>query len=188
MTLVCFLEEGSAKAMLNIILPKILPTEFSHLCIAFEGKQDLEKQIASKIQHWNKPDTVFLIMRDKDSGDCKKIKSELLEKIKTTDKISSSLVRIACHELESFYLGDLLAVEQGLSIANLSKKQRKEKYRNPDNLANPKQELQKITNEEYQPISGSKAIAPHLKLDDSNTSTSFNALLSGVKKLCTIQP
>ncbi len=94
-----------------------------------------------------------------------------------------SIVRIACHELESFYLGDLTAVEKGLSINNLSKKQNRTKFKNPDNLNNAKEELQKIA-ANYQQISGAKSIAPHLKLDNSNKSISFNFLVSGVQKLC----
>jgi hypothetical protein len=184
MNLVFFLEEGSAKCMLEIIAPKILNNVNIEIhYYVFQGKQDLEKQIKLKIQYWGKPDTVFLVMRDKDSGDCKEIKKNLLQKIEDTGKIDNSLVRIACHELESFYLGDLLAVEKGLLVANLSKKQNKTKYRNPDNLANAKQELKKIA-KNYTEVGGSRKIAPHLKLDDSNRSTSFKFLISGIHKLC----
>lgn len=183
-TLVCFLEEASTKAMLEIVLPKIL-FNIKFETISFQGKQDLEKQIEFKLKHYNKPDAKFLIMRDKDSGDCVEIKQELLKKVSNSGKAAESIIRIACHELESFYLGDLEAVKQGLNISNLPSQNNK-KYRNPDNLANAKQELQRITNQEYQAISGSKSISPYLKLDNSNQSTSFKILLSGIKKLCNI--
>ncbi len=187
MNLVCFTEEKSAKEMLQIVLPKILP---NNCCLSqiipFEGKQDLEKNIALKIKNYNIPDTKFLIMRDKDSEDCKKVKAELLSKIKSTGKENCALIRIACHELESFYLGDLSAVECAFNINNLSEKQNQAKYRDPDKMANAKQELHKIV-KYYQPISGAKSISPHLKLDSSNKSTSFNFLISGIQKLCNIQ-
>ncbi len=49
MNLVCFTEEKSAKAMLDIILPKILPNNCClYQIIPFEGKQDLDKQIEKK--------------------------------------------------------------------------------------------------------------------------------------------
>ncbi|BAS68118.1 DUF4276 family protein [Bathymodiolus septemdierum thioautotrophic gill symbiont] len=187
MNLVCFTEERSAKEMLRIVLPKILPNNSLHSIFSFEGKSDLDRQIKKKLKNYNLPGARFLILRDQDSAICTDIKQQLLDKVNESGKKDVSIVRIACHELENFYLGDLLAVKQAFNKI-LPSSQTSKKFRNADNLANAKQELQRITNKEYQPISGSKAIAPHLKLDDSNTSTSFNALLSGVKKLCTIQP
>jgi len=94
-----------------------------------------------------------------------------------------SLVRIACHELENFYLGDLSAIEQAFN-KTLASSQASKKFRDVDKLTNAKQVLKRITNKKYQPISGSKAITPYLKLNNSNTSVSFNTLLLGIKKLC----
>lgn len=122
-------------------------------------------------------------MRDKDLGNCIQIKKQLLKKVQASNKADMSIIRIACHELESFYLGDLDAVKQGLKISKLPS-QNKKKYRNPDNLTNAKQELEKITNQQYQTVSGSRSIAPFLKIDDTNKSTSFRALLSGIRQLC----
>ena len=184
MNLVCFTEERSAKEMLEIVLPKIL-TDNCRLfaVISFEGKQDLQKNIQFKLQHYNIPDTKFLIMRDQDSGNCKEIKQQLLQKIINSGKKDVSIVRIACHELESFYLGDLEAVKLGLKLNN-TPSQNNSKYRNPDNLANAKQELRRITQQQYQTVSGSRAIAPFLKLDGTNKSSSFGFLLSGIGQLC----
>jgi len=94
------------------------------------------------------------------------------------------LVRIACHELESFYFGDLDAVEKGLGITNIVRYKNKAKYRDPDSIINPSYELEKLTNGSYQHVMGSRSIAPHLSLD-KNTSHSFNALISGIRKLLT---
>ena len=179
-TLVCLLEEPSAKEMLKVVLPKILPDEIGLKFIVFEGKQDLEKQIKRKLRSWLAPDSYFLVMRDQDSGDCHTVKNGLIEKVEQAGKTGSSLIRIACRELESFYLGDLLAVEQGLELSGIAKQQHKAKYRYPDNVANAKDELVRITKNQYKEISGSRAIAPHLKLDRTNRSTSFNILLDGV--------
>lgn len=184
-TLVCFVEEESAKEMLGIILKNILSNEITHKIIAFEGKQDLGKQIERKLRCWNTPNSVFLIMRDQDSGDCKVIKQDLLEKVANSGKKTTSVVRIACRELESFYLGDLQAVEDGLKQNNLSKLQNNKKFRDPDRLNNAKEELEKISKGVYQEISGSRSISTHLKLDGSNKSTSFNVLLSGIRDLTT---
>lgn len=180
--LVCLLEEPSAKEMLKALLPLILPDDVKFKFIVFEGKQDLEKHIERRLKNWQQPESIFLIMRDQDSGECMTIKQNLLEKVISSGKQSTSLVRIACHELESFYLGDLAAVEAGLGINGLGLKQNKKKYRTPDSLANAAEELFKLTDKKYQKVSGSRAIAPHLKVDGSNRSHSFNVLLDGIKK------
>lgn len=53
------------------------------------------------------------MLRDKDSGDCVETKNRLAGICRDAGK-PNALIRIACHELESWYLGDLSAVEQGL--------------------------------------------------------------------------
>lgn len=75
--LVCMLEEPSAKEMLKAVLPKILPANVIVRYIVFEGKQDMEKRLESRVRGWNMPDSFFLIMRDQDSGDCIKIKKKI---------------------------------------------------------------------------------------------------------------
>ena len=46
--LVFLLEEASARAMLESLLPRLLAPDVTFRLIPFEGKQDLEKQIAKK--------------------------------------------------------------------------------------------------------------------------------------------
>ena len=157
--LICLLEERSAEEMLKAVLPKILPSEINIKYLTFEGKQDLEKQLERRLKGWQQPNSVFLVLRDQDSGDCRVIKRQLAEKVTASGKQAVSLIRIACTELESFYLGDLEAVERGLGIVNLAKKQQQKKYRTPDTLSNAKQELKQLTQQKYQVIAGSRAIA-----------------------------
>ncbi len=181
--LVCLLEEPSAKEMLKGVLPRVLPDDVYVQYIVFEGKQDLEKQLQRRLRLWKQPDSFFLVMRDQDSGDCMIIKENLLVKIKETGRHDTTIVRIACHELESFYLGDLKAVENGLGIHGLAKNQSKRKYTGSDSLSNAAEELIKLTRKQYQKVSGSRAIAPYLKIDGSNHSHSFNVLLDGIRRL-----
>lgn len=182
-TLVCLLEEPSAREMLRSVLPRILPVDVDVKFIIFEGKQDLERQMERRLRYWQVPDSLFLVMRDQDSGDCRKIKTNLEKKVVASGKHNATLIRVACHELESFYLGDLAAVENGLTLNGLSAKQNSKKFRTPDTLSNAAEELLKLTKKQYQKISGSRSIAPHLKIDGSNRSHSFNILLNGIKKL-----
>lgn len=182
-SLVCLLEEPSAKEMLKGILPNLLPQEIEIQYIVFEGKQDLDNQLEKRLKGWQTPNSVFLVMRDKDAGDCMKIKQALVEKVRASGKEAVTLIRIACRELESFYLGDLRAVEQGLKIARLAERQQKAKYRTPDTLGNAAEELYKLTGKKYQKVSGSREISPYLKTDGTNYSHSFNVLLRGIEKL-----
>ncbi|MDO9084065.1 MAG: DUF4276 family protein [Humidesulfovibrio sp.] len=177
-TLVFLLEEPSAQEMLEGLLPRILPASMRWKCIVFQGKQSLEKHLVLKLRHWQLPDSDFIVLRDQDSGDCLNIKSGLVEKCRVAGK-PSTLVRIACRELESFYLGDLRAVELGLGVKGLQLQQGKSKYREPDKLVSPSTELEILTKGQYQKRAGSRAIAPHLDLS-SNRSRSFNVLLQGI--------
>ena len=79
-------------------------------------------------------------------------------------------------------MGDLAAVEKGLSLAKIAKLQNKAKYRDPDKAVNPCDELIKLTNDVYQNVIGSRKIAPFLSLTN-NKSRSFNALVTGLQKL-----
>ncbi len=93
-----------------------------------------------------------------------------------------TLVRIACRELESWYLGDLKAVGEAFGMNSLAGKQNKQKYRMPDALENPVQELERITNQAYQKVSGSRAIGP-LPDIHNNRSPSFQVFVSGMQQL-----
>lgn len=183
MKLVCLLEERSAEEVLKVILPRILPQGVFPETIAFEGKSDLKRKLQRRIQHWQGNGDVFLVLMDQDGADCRIVKKELQELIQETGKAGRTLIRIACHELENFFLGDLAAVEQGLGISGLSRQQNSRRYRVPDRLANAPDELRRLTKGKYQKISGSRSIAPFLDLDYSNRSTSFNNLVSGIRRL-----
>jgi hypothetical protein len=180
-TIVFFLEEPSAREMLAGVLPRILPENIQIRYIVFQGKQDLEKNLKKKLRGWRMPDSVFIVMRDQDSGDCKAIKAKLTDLCREAGR-EGVLVRVACRELESFYLGDLAAVEQGLGLKGVKMQQQVKKYRDPDALGNPAEELFRLTSNRYDKVSGSRAIGPCLNLE-ANLSKSFNVLLLGIRKL-----
>ncbi len=183
-TIVFLLEEPSAQAMLEELIKMSFPTQEETIdirYIVFEGKQDLEKNINRKIRSWLTPDSIFFVIRDQDSGNCIHIKKNL-KTICASAGRTDAVVRIACHEIESFYLGDLVAVENALGLRHLAQHQDNKLYRNPDNLGNPKQLLKKITKGLYQQIDGSRRIAKHMH-PDCNRSHSFKVLY---KSLCEI--
>lgn len=181
--LVFLLEEQSAKSFLESFLPGILNENISARLIASEGKQDLEKQMTRKIRGYTNPNARFIIMRDQDSNpDCMAIKESLMQKCIDAGKASKSLVRIACKELETFYLADLSSVERALNLTGLAKHQEKAKFRAPDNCQNPSKELADISKNNYQKVSGSRLIGQFIDPNNSKSS-SFKHLVSGIKKM-----
>jgi len=181
MTLVFFLEEPSAEEMLKGVLPMILPDNVFPKYIIFQGKQDMEKHLVKRLRGWCTPDTRFVVIRDQDAADCHDVKAKLVDLCNEGGK-PDTLVRVACHELESFFLGDLAAIETGLKIKGLARRQFSRKFRDPDKLVNPVQEINRLTNYRYQKKSGSRVIGPHLQLE-VNRSRSFLILISGIKRL-----
>lgn len=178
MRLVFLLEERSTKHLLDIILPKVLPPDVSYITIPHEGKSDLQKSIPRKLSGWNEPDAKFIIVQDQDSNDCKQLKEHLIQLCSKSNK--PILIRIACHEMESWYFGDLDAVSQayGKDFTKLSKKK---KFRNPDDIVNPKEELKALI-PEHEQIDGAERIGPFMDLCN-NSSNSFNVLIEGIKRL-----
>ena len=180
--LVFMLEEASARAMLEGLLPKVLSAGITPRYIVFEGKQDLEKQLVRKMRGYRNPDARFVVMRDQDSNpDCKAVKAKLIELCRQAGK-PDALVRIACRELESFYLGDLAAVERGLEITGLVRHQPNKLFREPDRLGSPSKELKTLTKGLYQKVGGSRDIGPHLDLDNTR-SASFHNLVAGIRRV-----
>jgi hypothetical protein len=113
-------------------------------------------------------------MRDQDQSDCRQIKQSLAA-ICAAAGHPEATVRIACRELEAFYLGDLHAVETGLNITGLAAHRNQAKFRDPDQVPFPARELETLTGNRYQKIAGSRAIAPHLNLETPR-SKSFHHL------------
>lgn len=178
--IVFFLEEASAKALLQTIIPMVLNPTPPCRYVVFEGKQDLEKQLVRRMKGYIVPDARFVVLRDQDSGDCCEIKNSLLAKC-VEGQHPDALVRIACRELESWYLADLKAVEKGLCVNNLSQLQQKNRYRNPDNTPSPSKVLAQIA-PSYQKIGGSRLIGPHLDIENVR-SKSFRQFVTGIRRL-----
>lgn len=180
--IVFLLEEESAKAMLESLLPRLLDPAIVFRMIPFEGKSDLEKQMVRRLRGYMNPHARFIVMRDQDSTpDCRVLKQSLQAKCQEAGKFGVSLVRIACRELESFYLADLVAVENALEMHGLAKHQGNAKFRAPDYLGSPSQELKILTNKKYQKTSGSREIGKHLDLTNERSS-SFKNLIAGIRR------
>lgn len=183
-------EEPSIEEVLKVILPKILPEgwELGVNCFIrrHEGKQDLQQSIPHKIRVASKKDitTGFIILQDQDSNDCHDLKAQLVNLCEQAQNGNNQVpykVRIVCHELESWYLGDMDAIEQVFPRFHAVNYRGKKKFRQPDQCANPKQELKRIVGD-YAQIATAREIAPHLDIE-TNTSPSFHCFISGVRQM-----
>lgn len=184
-----FLEEVSAEEMLKKIIDKRFPNakpeanKFHITYHSHQGKQDLEKNLELRLKNWKKPNTIFIIMRDQDSKDCKIVKNELRVICKKAGKThAETIIRIACHELETFYLGDFSAIEKAFKIKNIKKKANSKIFNNPDKeVSQPSKEIAKIV-KKYTKINGSRKIAELLE-PHKNTSNSFRVLYKSLEDI-----
>lgn len=177
--LVVLLEEPSAEDFLREIIRKVVPKTVCVHFLVFEGKQDLEKQLPRRVRGWLQPNSRFFVMRDQDSGDCRQIKNRLVDLCVQAGR-ADAVVRIACRELESFFLGDLEAVAKAFNRPQIARHRHTAKYRNPDLLGSPVDELRKLV-PGYQKREGARRISPFLNLE-VNQSRSFIAVMAGLNK------
>lgn len=178
------LEEPSMENFLRIILPKILPEGFKldENCFLrpHNGKGDLMKSIPNKIRvfsNFHEP-VKIIILHDQDASDCVFLKRNILNLCQSNGNCPV-LVRIICRELESWYLGDMTAIEKVYPKFKAKNFQRKKKFRNPDSC-NAFDELKKII-PEIQKGYASKNIPLYLNIDNNN-SISFQQFVTGLNK------
>lgn len=176
-------EEPSMKEFLTILLPNVLDNQWSlnenYFIRSFEGKNDLQKNIPSKVKflsNWNHESVGVVIMQDQDSSDCKILKQKLID-ICNQNGNCPKLVRIVCRELESWYLGDFKAVSKAYPSFKYQNYINKSKFRTPDNC-NASDELKKIL-PEFQKVGGAKKIAPFIIINQNN-SESFKQTITGL--------
>ncbi len=180
MKIVFLLEEQSMKEALKGFLPRVVPRSIHCIYVVHEGKQDLEKSIPRKLRAWREDDVRFIVLRDQDQADCQVVKTNLTRLCEEGGR-SDVLVRVVCRELESWFLGDLKAVEAGMGIGNLSGRQNQAKFRSPDSINQPAEEIKRIV-VNYQKISGARAIGKHMN-PSINKSRSFRVFISGLVRI-----
>ena len=179
MKLVFLLEEPSTKYLLDELLPRILPPDVLFQTIPHNGKRALERSIPRKLRGWNEPgDVRFVIVHDQDTKDCRELKQALLALCQDTGR--QVLVRIACQEMEAWYFGDVQALAKAYGEPKLGKIAAQKKYRVPDEIPSPKEELYRLL-PEHQQIAGAKRVAPCMDIEH-NTSESFRQFVTGVRR------
>jgi hypothetical protein len=175
--LVFLLEEYSMKVLLEALLPRVFPG-LPFLCIPHEGKQDLERSIPRKLQAWREPGARFIVVRDSDNGDCRALKQRLVGLCRARPE---AVVRIACQELEAWYLGDPAALAAAFGDARLAEIGQRARFRDPDGVVQPARALVELV-PSFQKVSGARLLGPLLD-PARNMSSSFRALIDAVQRL-----
>lgn len=178
------LEEPSMMNFLEIILPEILPIDMVLGVNCFlrphQGKQDLKKSIPRKVRvfsNYHMP-TKIVVVHDQDSNDCIQLKSELTA-ICNANGDCPVLIRIACRELENWYLGDMKAISQVYPGFKPKTHRYKSKFRIVDNTFGSVELEAMIPS--FQKSYASRNIPHYIELD-KNKSVSFQHFKNGLVK------
>lgn len=145
MHLEIFVEESSAKAALDNLLPKLLTTEHSFLIHPFQDKGDLLANLPGRLKgygHWLPEDWRLLVLVDEDrhQPDCLDLKDQLEVAARSAGLITKTSApqgrfhvvnRIVIVELEAWFFGDVPALVAAYPGVPESLAQ-KAPYRNPD--------------------------------------------------------
>jgi hypothetical protein len=180
-------EEISIKKLLNQIVPKLISEDVVHSIYQHQGKGDLKKAINGTVPTLSKiPNSRILILIDQDYSNCIELKKEIFELMKKKCN-SPFLVRIVCHKLENWFLGDLKAIEKAFPRFHSSLHQDKKTFRSVDQIKEPHLKMLQIIPElekkKFLPkIETAEKLAIHLDIGQ-NKSKSFQHFIRGVSKL-----
>ena len=166
---------------MQVLLDGLLPRLFPGLpfkCVPHDGKTDLERSIPRKLRAWREPGARFAVVRDNDGRDCRVLKNALRELCQVAHR-PDTLIRIACQELEAWYLGEPDALAEAFGDESLRNLGRKARFRDSDSVPRPHEAIERLV-PEFQKVSGARRMAPHLSRE-RNKSTSFQMFVTGIE-------
>ena len=177
-----YVEEPSMDQFLRGLLPRILPLAWrldSNVFIRpHEGKTDLQRSLRRKVGalHTYGQPVNLLVIHDQDQNDCVELKQRLNRVIADQQKEPfRTLVRIACRELENWYLGDLAHL-----FPSKAKLAGKAKYRHVDKLVGSAELASEVSKEGK--IGLARRCGRSIAIA-SNTSASFRATVAAITRL-----
>jgi len=176
------LEEPSMKAFLLEYLPRLMPGwthEQDFLLVPHQGKTDLDKSITNKLKNWREPGVRFVVVRDNDGCDCHVLKERL--QARCEGHHTETLVRLICQELESWYLGDLTALEQAYPSHRKVLSGLTRRFPDPDACQKPSHELERLV-PDFQKQDAARRFGRLLRYQD-NRSASLRVFSQGVERL-----
>lgn len=182
-----FTEEPSIKVLLEALFPSMLGRTVNYRIYPHQGKQDLEKALRTTIPSISRiPGARIIVARDQDSADCKDLKMQI-DKVLSANCKCPYKIRIVCNELESWYLGDLIAVEKAYSRFRSETYRSKAEFRDVDSIIRPSDYLLKLlpdynANKYLPKIEVAEKISKFLDIE-RNTSKSFYHFFHAAKTL-----
>lgn len=185
MILEVLVEEASAKAALEVLLPHIVPGIEFHVH-AHEGKRDLLSKVPGRLAGYaHFPDAFVVILVDRDAEDCEKLKRQLVSAARRAGVGRRTLARIAIEELEAWLLGDVPALAAAFPGVPLSLA-RRARFRDPDAVAGGTAEtllqvLREAGHTTTSKIDVARRVAAHMDVE-TNRSHSFRAFRDGVRE------
>ncbi len=188
-------EEPSAQAAMDVLLPRLLGPEHTWQTHNFRDKQTLLKELPRRLRgyaHWIPPNYRIVVLLDEDRQDCLVLKARLDQTAREAGLTDRVLNRIAVEELEAWWFGDVDALRTVYPRlpATLARRGR---YRDPDAIAGGTwealdQELRQVGYREgLLKTAAAEQIAQYLDLE-RNTSTSFQVFRDGVRHLLRGEP
>ena len=196
------LEEESAEAALNLLLPRLLPAACTFKCIPHQGKDDLLSRLPGRLRNYARllptnPELRVMVLMDADA-DCRKRKMELERLVaaaglptKTSALAGQSfqvVTRLAVAELEAWFLGDSAAIQAAYERVHAHHFKGLPSI--PDEISDAWETLWRVLQRANLYPAGkakvewARTIAPHLNPDPArNTSTSFRYFCEGLAAL-----
>jgi len=194
-------EEPSAEEALRYLLPKIMPPGVRPKIINMRNKSNLLKNLPARLHAYkkrlNKGENLRLVVLvDKDNDDCVQLKATLEKMAREAQLPTKSspdatghfivLNRIVVEELESWFLGDSVALRKAFPSLPIIHPRTKP-FANPDNGGSWEalhRFLKKhgIYKNSYPKIDAARKIAQHMNISE-NRCKSFQKFVSGIQTL-----
>jgi len=195
-------EEPSAEAALQILLPKILPAEVSFSIHPHQGKADLLGSLPQRLKGYNSwipRDYRIVVLVDADREDCRILKRRLEQAARGAGLVTRSasrspsfqvVNRLAVEELEAWFFGDVDAIAAAYPRVPRSLAQ-KAPFRNPDQIRGGTCEaLERVLQRAghfpggLAKIEAARAIARHMD-PQRNRSRSFQIFRDALREIST---
>ncbi len=195
-----FLEEPSAEALLQGLLPKFVPGGTTWNPIVFQGKTDLLGNLERRLKgykSWMPDDWKIVVLIDEDRANCQELKARMEAAAaaagfftKTAARGGKFVVlnRIAVEELEAWFFGDVVALAAAFPGVSPTLRA-KAAYRNPDAITGGTWEaLERVLQRAgyygggLPKIEVAREMAIHMEVS-RNTSPSFQTFVQGIGAL-----
>ena len=175
-----FIVEGYSEQefLMTLILRLNIPEEVLVYRI-FDGYPDLLRGIPAVMKAWRRNENVrFVILCDQDHANCQERKLDIVNAVPNYWR-SRTMIRIACHELEAWYLGVQSTLSNVLpAFANVRGK--KEFRGNPDKIVSPSRTLRRRVS--FKKTELARKMGERISIDD-NHSRSMQVFIQGVRTL-----